>query len=623
MRLTASPSGRILFLMESTSHDALREQIERFPTEPGVYLFKDEHGRVLYVGKARSLRARVRNYLRDGADGRYHIQFLLQKAKTIDYLVTGTEQEALILENNLIKKYRPRYNIFLKDDKTYVNLRLNVDHPFPRLTVVRRPRRDSAQYFGPFASAGSVRSTLRTIGRIFPMRTCSDTELANRQRPCLYYYIKRCPAPCVGKIDAQEYAETVRRLTMFLKGRGSELLKSLSDKMDLLSAERRYEEAARIRNQVFAIQSVLEKQRITSMRRAERDAFAACRRDDRLVIQTMSVRAGEVSGGESYTFGNVVLPTAEHLASFINQYYQGGAAIPEEIVLDEDIPGEEALAAFLSERRGKAVRFIHPVRGDKARLLDMAKKNAVLAFEEGGVSERNRELLEDLQEMLALQHYPRRIECYDISNIQGTDAVGSGVAFIDGEPSKGLYRHYRIRTVAGADDYAMMREVLERRISRGLKEGDLPDLLLVDGGRGQLGVALEVANRLGADAVDVVGIAKVRDERGRKVRGKERIYTATLPEPLLLEGNSAALYLLERIRDEAHRFAITHHRRRRGKRIVASRLDGIPGVGPVLKTRLLAEFGSVARIRTTSLEALVSVRGMSGRLAQILKDALS
>ena len=623
MRLTASPSGRILFLMESTSHDALREQIERFPTEPGVYLFKDEHGRVLYVGKARSLRARVRNYLRDGADGRYHIQFLLRKAMTTDYLVTGTEQEALILENNLIKKYRPRYNIFLKDDKTYVNLRLNVDHPFPRLTVVRRPRRDSAQYFGPFASAGSVRSTLRTIGRIFPMRTCSDTELANRQRPCLYYYIKRCPAPCVGKIDAQEYAETVRRLSMFLKGRGSELLKSLSDKMDLLSAERRYEEAARIRNQVFAIQSVLEKQRITSMRRAERDAFAACRRDDRLVIQTMSVRAGEVSGGESYTFGNVVLSTAEHLASFINQYYQGGAAIPEEIVLDEDIPGEEALAAFLSERRGKAVRFIHPVRGDKARLLDMAKKNAVLAFEEGGVSERNRELLEDLQEMLALQHYPRRIECYDISNIQGTDAVGSGVAFIDGEPSKGLYRHYRIRTVAGADDYAMMREVLERRISRGLKEGDLPDLLLVDGGRGQLGVALEVANRLGADAVDVVGIAKVRDERGRKVRGKERIYTATLPEPLLLEGNSAALYLLERIRDEAHRFAITHHRRRRGKRIVASRLDGIPGVGPVLKTRLLAEFGSVARIRTTSLEALASVRGMSGRLAQILKDALS
>ncbi|MCH7548615.1 MAG: excinuclease ABC subunit UvrC [Candidatus Krumholzibacteriota bacterium] len=609
--------------MESTSHDALREQIERFPTEPGVYLFKDEHGRVLYVGKARSLRARVRNYLRDGADGRYHIQFLLRKAMTTDYLVTGTEQEALILENNLIKKYRPRYNIFLKDDKTYVNLRLNVDHPFPRLTVVRRPRRDSAQYFGPFASAGSVRSTLRTIGRIFPMRTCSDTELANRQRPCLYYYIKRCPAPCVGKIDAQEYAETVRRLSMFLKGRGSELLKSLSDKMDLLSAERRYEEAARIRNQVFAIQSVLEKQRITSMRRAERDAFAACRRDDRLVIQTMSVRAGEVSGGESYTFGNVVLSTAEHLASFINQYYQGGAAIPEEIVLDEDIPGEEALAAFLSERRGKAVRFIHPVRGDKARLLDMAKKNAVLAFEEGGVSERNRELLEDLQEMLALQHYPRRIECYDISNIQGTDAVGSGVAFIDGEPSKGLYRHYRIRTVAGADDYAMMREVLERRISRGLKEGDLPDLLLVDGGRGQLGVALEVANRLGADAVDVVGIAKVRDERGRKVRGKERIYTATLPEPLLLEGNSAALYLLERIRDEAHRFAITHHRRRRGKRIVASRLDGIPGVGPVLKTRLLAEFGSVARIRTTSLEALASVRGMSGRLAQILKDALS
>jgi len=525
-----------------------------------VYQFKDPAGKILYVGKARNLRARTKNYLRDGADGRYHIQFLLRKAATIEFIVTTTEQEALILENNLIKKYRPRYNVFLKDDKTYVNLRLNVDHPFPRLTVVRRPRRDKAQYFGPFASAGSVRSTLRTIGRIFPMRTCTDAELENRKRPCLYYYIKRCPAPCVGEVDGQEYAETVRRVTMFLKGRGNELIKSLRDKMELLSGERRYEEAGRIRDQVHSIQSVLEKQRITSPQLAERDAFATYRRGERMVIQTFNVRGGEISGGESHSFSNVVMSTAEHVASFISQYYLAGAPIPEEIVVEEEIGEQTALVDLLSERRGKPVRLVFPQRGEKAKLLDLAKKNALVAFEDGGGSERNRELLEDLQELLSLGRYPRRIECYDISNIQGTDAVGSGVTFIDGEPSKAHYRHYSIKTVQGSDDYGMMREVLERRVSRGLKDGDLPDMLLIDGGRGQLGVGLDVIRRLGADEVAAVGIAKVREGDGkRKVRGKERIYTADLALPLLLEGNSPALYLLERIRDEAHRFAQHYH----------------------------------------------------------------
>jgi excinuclease ABC subunit C len=447
--------------------------------------------------------------------------------------------------------------------------------------------------------------------------------MENRKRPCLYYYIKRCPAPCVGEVDGQEYAETIRRVTMFLKGRGSELIKSLRDRMELLSAERRYEEAARIRDQIHSIQSVLEKQRITSPQRAQRDAFAVYRRDERMVIQTINVRDGEISGGESHSFGNVVLSTSEHVASFISQYYQAGAPVPEEIIVEEEIGEQPALVALLSDRRGRPVRIVHPRRGEKAKLLEMAQRNALVAFEDGGGSERNRELLEDLQELLSLGRYPRRIECYDISNIQGTDAVGSGVTFIDGEPSKAHYRHYSIKTVRGSDDYAMMREVLERRISRGIKEGDLPDMLLIDGGRGQLGVGLDVIQRLGADEVVAVGIAKVREGEGkRRVRGKERIYTADLAEPLLLEGNSPALYLLERIRDEAHRFAITHHRRRRSKRVAASALDGIPGVGPVLKQRLLAEFGSVARIRGTPIEVLEDVQGMSVRLAQAVHDAL-
>jgi len=609
-------------MQEPSPIDRLKEASERFPPDPGVYLFKDELGRVLYVGKAQSLRVRIRSYFRDGGDGRASIEFLLHKSRALDYVVTKTEQEALILENSLIKKHRPRYNVVFKDDKTYVSLRLNVDHPWPRLTVVRRPRRDGAQYFGPFASAGSVRQTLRTLGRIFPMRTCSDQELAGRTRPCLYYYIKRCPAPCVERADAQEYSETVRRITMFLKGRNQELLKTLKDRMDMQSAERRYEEAARTRDQIHSIQRVIEKQRVTSPQSAERDVFAAHHRGERLVIQLLTVRDGEVSGATTYTFGSALQATGEHLSSFLNQYYQSGATIPNEVLIAEPVPGVEALQLLLSERAKRSVRIVVPQRGQRTQLIELAERNARVAFDEGHSGERNRELLEDLQEMLSLERYPRRIECFDISNIQGASAVGSGVTFIDGEPAKSAYKHFRIRTVEGADDFAMMREVIERRVTRGLKEGDLPDLLIVDGGRGQLNVAVEVLKRLGAEGVGLVGIAKVRDERRRKVRGQERIYLPGVDEPLFLVGPSAPLHLLERVRDEAHRFAVGYHKTVRGKALTKSRLDGVPGIGDVLKKRLLTEFGSVERIRRTPVEVLAAVPGMSARRAQAVLDAL-
>jgi excinuclease ABC subunit C len=608
--------------MDHQDTQSLQETAERFPTDAGVYLFKDEAGRVLYVGKAQSLRTRIRSYFREGGDGRARIEFLVRRARSLEYIVTETEQEALILENNLIKKHRPRYNVVFKDDKTYVNLRLNTDHAFPRLTVVRRPRRDGATYFGPFASAGSVRQTIRTIGRIFPMRTCTDAELASRTRPCLYYYIKRCPAPCVGRVSAQEYADTVKRVTMFLKGRNTELLKMLRDRMELQSAERRYEDAARTRDQILSIQRVIERQRITSPQRAERDVFAACRREDRLVIQLLTVRDGEVSGGETFSFGSVLDDTAVHMASFLNQYYQGGAQIPDEILLDEEIPDADALASLLGERARRTVHIVVPRRGERADLIALAAKNARIAFDEGRGGERNHELLEDLKELLSLEHYPRRIECFDISNIQGTRAVGSGVVFIDGEPVKAAYRKYKIRTVEGSDDYAMMREVLERRVSRGLKEGDLPDLLMVDGGRGQLNVALEVLARLGADTVSAIGIAKVRGNGNRKVRGQERIHLPGHEDSILLDGASPALFLLERIRDEAHRFAISYHRTLRSRAMGESRLDAIPGIGRVLKQRLLAEFGSVERIRKAPVDVIAAIPGMSRRRAQAVKDAL-
>ncbi|HKW15541.1 MAG TPA: excinuclease ABC subunit UvrC [Candidatus Krumholzibacteria bacterium] len=609
-------------MKETRVSDTLRDSADRLPANPGVYLFRDEDGRVLYVGKAQSLRTRVKNYFREGGDGRATVEFLVARAKSIDFVVTGTEQEALILENNLIKKHRPRYNVVFKDDKSYVHLRLDSKHAFPRLTVVRRPRRDGATYFGPFASAGSVRQTLRTLGRIFPMRTCTDADFASRTRPCLYYYIQRCPGPCVGHIEASEYAETVKRVTMFLKGRSQDLLKTLRDKMDLQAAERRYEEAGRTRDQLFALQSVVERQRISSPQRAERDVFATYHHKEQLVIQLVTVRDGQVSGAETFFFDNAVQSTAEHLASFLNQYYQSGAPIPEEVLVEAEIPDVTALATLLSERAKRNVSISVPQRGERVTLVELAKKNASVAFNEGRGNDRNREILDDLQELLSLENYPRRIECFDISNIQGTRAVASGVTFIDGEPAKAQYRKFRIRTVEGADDYAMMREVLERRVSRGMKEGDLPDLLIVDGGRGQLNVAREVIARLGAE-IELIGVAKVRDEEtGRKIRGQERIYLPDLPEPLLLDGQSQALYLLERIRDEAHRFANTYHRQLRTKAMGESKLDGVPGIGTVLKRRLLQEFGSLDRLRRADVDAIAAVPGMSRRRAQALKDAL-
>jgi excinuclease ABC subunit C len=598
-------------------------RIKGLPRDPGVYVFKDTNGQVIYVGKAKDLRTRVSNYLREGGDGRHQVRFLLARAQSLECMVTATEQEALILENNLIKKHRPRYNIFLRDDKTYVNVRLNVDHPFPRLTVVRRPRKDKARYFGPYASAGAVRATLRMLGKVFPLRTCSDVELASRKRPCLYYHLGRCPAPCVGFVDEQSYKETVNKVLMFLKGRGDELVKSLTDKMMRAAAERQYEQAAKIRDELFALQRVLERQRVRSPQSADRDVFGVCREKQRLAIQVLHVRDAQLSGGTAHFFDNAALATSEHLSSFINQYYQSGAAVPAEIAIPEPLEDRNTLEAFLSQRREGSVRIAVPRRGERRRLLDLAVQNARAVLDARGGATRYRELLEDLEDVLELERFPRRIECFDVSNFQGAEAAASRATFIDGEPVKSLYRHYRVKTVKGADDYAMMEEVLERRIARGLVEADLPDLLMVDGGKGQMNVALKVMDRLGVKGVGVVGIAKVRDDgRKRRVRGEERLYAPSLDRPLLLREGAGPLHLLERIRDEAHRFAIGYHKRLRAKRFEASVLDGVLGVGPVLKRRLLAAFGSVARIREAEVTELCAVQGVSQGLAARIKAHL-
>ena len=609
--------------MNKTSVDTIKAQVDRLPSDPGVYIFRDRKGQMLYVGKAKELRTRVRNYFQEGGDGRMHLYLWLDRIAELETIVTETEQEALILENNLIKKHRPRFNIVLRDDKTYVHVRLNVDHPFPRLTVVRRPRKDKSLYFGPYASAGSVRASLRTLGRTFPMRTCSDAELNNRKRPCLYYYIKRCPAPCVGKVDAGVYQETVTRVSMFLKGRGDELLKKLKDKMHLQAVERRYEDAARTRDQLYAVQKILEKQRISAFNQADRDVFGVHRDGDKMVIQALHVRDGEMTGGNAHYFENASLSTGEHLASFLGQFYQSGAALPKEVLVSTSLDDGAVLEAYLSKRKRRKVKVLVPQRGEKKHQVAMAVKNAVTYFEEQGVTGRNKELLEELQDLLDLRSFPHKIECFDVSNLHGKQAVASQVTFIDAEPAKTHYRHYRVKTIEGANDYGMMKEILERRIARGVKERDLPDLLLVDGGRGQLNVALKVADHLGVEDMDILGIAKVRDEGGqRKIKGKERIHSPHMPEPLLLEGTSEALFLLERVRDEAHRFAIGYHKRLRGKQLERSAVDTIPGVGPVLKRRLLAAFGSVDGLRRAAVAELTAVQGVSSALAARIKEHL-
>jgi excinuclease ABC subunit C len=603
--------------------EKLGARIKALPRDPGVYLFKDARAQVLYVGKAKDLRARVSSYLRDGGDGRHQIQYLLERAVDLDYMVTGTEQEALILENNLIKKHRPRYNIFLRDDKSYVNLRLNVDHAFPRFTIVRRPKKDKAKYFGPYASAGSVRATLRMLGRAFPLRTCSDSEFASRKRPCLYYYIKRCSAPCVGLIDERSYRDLVNKAAMFLKGRGEELAATLKAQMEREAAERRYERAAKARDQLFALQRTLERQRVSSPQRADRDVFGAVRERERMAVQILHVRHWELSGGSSHVFENAALPTAEHLSSFINQFYQSGAAIPAEIVLSEPVEDMEGLRAYLSERREGPVGIVVPKKGEKRRLVELALQNARTVLDTGAASARSRALLEELQDVLDLERFPRRIECFDVSNLAGKEAVASRVTFIDAAPDRAQYRHYRVRTIEGADDYGMMEEIVERRIARGIKEGDLPDLLMVDGGKGQMNVALKVLDRLGVEGVGVLGIAKVREGAGKKrTRGQERIYAPHLAEPLLLGDGTGPLHLLERIRDEAHRFAITYHKKLRSRRVGESALDGIPGLGPVLKRRLLGSFGSVDGIRRAGEAELAAVQGVSPRLAAKIKESL-
>jgi excinuclease ABC subunit C len=594
----------------------LQEKLDALPTEPGVYLMKDRRGHVIYVGKAVNLRNRVRSYFTRTGDTRVFVSLLDELLGDIDTVLVHNEKEALLLENELIKKHKPRFNVMLKDDKQFISLRLDRTQAYPRLEVVRKYEKDGARYFGPYSSAGAIRETLRIINRFFRLRTCTDHVLANRKRPCLLHQIGRCPAPCVYPVPPEEYRRSVDEVVMFLEGKANELVEGLRLRMKRASQELKFEEAARIRDQLAAIERSLERQKVATTDFKDQDVFAFHREGDRILFYVLWVRQGRLNGGQAFPFGSQEFPEAELLSSFVNLYYDQGSFVPEEVLLPlEPDDGSGGLEALLSERKGDRVRVLVPKRGEKHDLVLMAAKNAEQAFlERRRTKDETDGVLSRLQQKLGLKNFPRRMECFDISHFQGSAIVASQVAVTDGETDKSRYRKYKIKTLEKQDDFASMYEVITRRLKRGGEDGDLPDLLVIDGGKGQLASAHAAMKDLGVEGVDVVGLAKSRDlevfdRDAESARSPERIFVLGRKDPIVLPQNSAEMFMLTRMRDEAHRFAITFQKQVLRKSRVRSALEDIPGVGETRRKLLLRHFGSLKRVGEASIEELAEVVG--------------
>lgn len=603
----------------------LEERVAALPLEPGVYLFRDAEGRVLYVGKAQSLRARVRSYWNRGGDGRMQVPFLVERIADVEVIATANVKEALLLENQLIKQHKPRFNVRLRDDKQYLALRLDPAEPYPRFTETRRFARDGALYFGPYTSSTSLRGTLGSLQRIFPLRTCSDAVFASyrrRGRPCLEHSIGRCAAPCCGRISDEAYAELVGGATLLLRGKADDLLRELDAKMRAAADAERYEEAGRLRDRVRAVERTVESQAMVSRKFVDRDAFGLAREGPRLEIQVLHVRQGKIAGGASHRFKDVAGDDADALGSFLGQYYGEEREIPREVLLPLELDSADALAELWRERAAHPVEVAVPQRGERRRLVVLAERNAALALEARDQREQNSaELLESLREALRLEKLPVTIECYDISHLQGNLAVASRVSFVEGLPNKAGYRRYRLRETAPGDDYGAMREVLGRRLEK-LPSDPAPDLLLLDGGKGQLNAARALFADLGVEGIALASLAKERDEGSPSQRvmrhggpKREKIFLPGVKDPVALPSDSPALFLLQRVRDESHRFAITYHRELRKKAQFRSILDELPGIGPTRRRALLRTLGSLERIRSATLSELEAVPKLGRRAA--------
>jgi excinuclease ABC subunit C len=601
----------------------LSEIAKALPNQPGVYLFKSERGRVLYVGKAQNLRNRVRSYL-GGGDGRFRMAQLIERSRDVDVVVTPTVKDALLLENELIKQHKPPYNVRLRDDKQYLALRLHPADRWPRVTEVRKFRRDGAQYFGPFTSSTALKDTVSNLRRIFPLRSCSDAvfrDYERRGRPCIEYEMKRCVAPCCDLVEKSAYDDLVRGTTLFLRGRSKELVTHLREKMVMASDEERFEEAARLRNRISSVESTVERQSIISQQPIDRDVVGIARQGNEVDMQLLLVREGRVVGTQLYSFSDVKVDDGEVINSFLGQYYGGehGRPLPAEVLTPMEVEDDGGLEALLKEQRGRKVVLRVPRRGALRELMAVATQNAELGLSRRLAARDSIDAaLEELREQLGLSETPRRIEGYDVSTFRGSIAVASCVVFEAGEPRKGSYRRYRIREAAPDDDLACLREVFQRRFQR-VESEPLPDLLVVDGGRGQLAVLVAALRDAGLSR-DAIGLSKERDEQSPSPRVRrsgglkaERVFTPSRVDPVMLAPASRALLLLQRVRDESHRFAIAFQRKLRAKEGMASILEELPGIGPTKRRALLRHLGGLRGVRAANEADLLAAPGISAR----------
>ena len=605
--------------------DLIEEQLNRLPNSPGVYLLRDTEGTILYVGKAANLRHRVRSYFGAGQKLSPKLLKMVAGVGDIDFYVTGSEQEALILELNLIKRHHPRYNVRLKDDKTFPYLKINTKEDWPRVHVTRRMEPDGSRYFGPFASAKSVRQTLKVVKGIFPFRNCTRNITGTDSRACLEYHMGRCLGPCIGVVSREEYAEVVKEVILFLEGKQERIVKGLQDKMDKAAEALDFEKAALYRDQVQAINEVIEGQRIAASVRGEQDVVAFAQERDQAYVQVFFIRNNKLTGRESF-----VLQGTQHeephqiMTSFIKQFYNSSPNIPPLLLLQYPVEDMAVLKDWLQSRRGARVDIQVPRRGNKKQLVDIVAENARQGLEQLKIKQlaTPKELeaaLAEIERELHLPQRPLRMEAYDISDIQGKAAVGSMVVFERGKSKPGHYRRFKIKTVAGADDYAMLNEVLKRRFKHLGQETStpdtwamIPDLVLIDGGRGQLNAALSAMGEVGVTSVPVASLAKENEE----------IFIPKKAKPIVLPRRSPGLQLLQRLRDEAHRFALGYYQKVRRRETFTSVFDGIIGIGPKRKRALLKQFGSVQAIREASVEEIAATRGMTESLARKVKELL-
>jgi excinuclease ABC subunit C len=600
-------------------------RIKNFPRATGVYIMRDRKGAVLYVGKAKNLRDRVRQYFIASGDTRAMIPYLVAKVADVETIVVASEKEALLLENNLIKKYKPRYNALLKDDKTYIALKVATRHEWPTVSLVRyrgKPKPDGL-YFGPYTSAYAARETLDLIQKVFPLRQCSDQELKRRTRPCILYDMKRCIAPCVGKCSREEYDLQVNRLLQFLRGHSKEVLKHLEKEMQKYSDELQFEKAADVLKKIKSIEKTLESQLVDKPVGVDTDALGLYRQGSEVLLVKLIIRSGKMTGMKQFSFSEIAQDNTELLTTFLLQHYGTEPQLPHEILLPEKVENTRELSEILSAGRKTKTLVFSPMKGRKKSLTDMAENNAKSAFfqerSQESVIERN---LLEMKEKLRLNHYPKRIECIDNSSLSASEPVSAVVVYTEGKQDKKNYRKYKIKAAKPGDDYGAMYEVLMRRYSKLKEENDLPDLLIIDGGRGQLNVALRVFKDLNIISVDVIALVK---EKGRHDKGQtaEKIYLPHLKDPITPSRSSSMLFLLQQIRDEAHRFAITFQRKRRSKERLSSILEKIPGVGEVKRKALLKHLGSLQRVKEAAVDELEGVPGISKKDAAVIKDFFS